>query len=59
METVWIKIKMIFTDKTLRNRVLFMLGALAVFRLLSVIPIPGIDATKFQALIANNQFIRS
>jgi preprotein translocase subunit SecY len=57
METVWIKIKMIFTDKTLRNRVLFMLGALAVFRLLSVIPIPGIDATKFQALIANNQFI--
>jgi preprotein translocase subunit SecY len=57
MDTVWTKIKMIFSDKTLRNRVLFMLGALAVFRLLSVIPIPGIDATKFQALIANNQFI--
>lgn len=48
---------MIFTDKTLRSRVLFVLGALIVFRLLSIIPIPGIDSIKLQAFLANNQFL--
>lgn len=57
MENIWTKVKMIATDKMLRNRMLFILGSLAVFRLLSVIPIPGIDINKFQALIDNNQFI--
>ena len=57
METVWNKIKAIFTDKTLRNRVLFVLGALVVFRLLSAIPIPGVDTIKLQNFITNNQFV--
>jgi preprotein translocase subunit SecY len=57
MEIVWTKIKAIFTDKTLRNRVLFVFGALVVFRLLSAIPIPGVDAIKLQNFIANNQFV--
>jgi preprotein translocase subunit SecY len=57
METVWNKIRMIFTDKTLRSRVLFVLGALILFRLLSAIPIPGIDALKLQTFINNNQFL--
>lgn len=48
---------MIFTDRTIRSRVLFVLGALIAFRLLSVIPIPGIDALKLQAFINNNQFL--
>jgi preprotein translocase, SecY subunit len=57
METVWKKIKAIFTDETLRNRVLFVLGALVVFRLLSTIPIPGVDTIKLQNFITNNQFV--
>ncbi|MFA6251180.1 MAG: preprotein translocase subunit SecY [Candidatus Paceibacterota bacterium] len=57
MEIVFNKIKAIFTDKTLRNRVLFVLGALVVFRLLSAIPIPGVDAIKLQNFITNNQFV--
>ena len=57
METIWNKIKVIFTDGALRSRVLFVLGALLVFRLLSVIPIPGIDDLKLQAFLASNQFI--
>ncbi len=48
---------MIVTDKTLRNRVLFVLAALIVFRLLSIIPIPGIDQNRLQAFLANNQFV--
>lgn len=48
---------MIFTDKTLRNRVLFVLGVLVVFRLLSAIPIPGVDTIRLQNFISNNQFV--
>ena len=57
METVFNKIRMIFTDKSLRSRVLFVLAALLVFRLLSAIPIPGIDALKLSSFINNNQFL--
>lgn len=57
MDTVWKKIKTIFTDKTLRSRVLFVLGALIVFRLFSAIPIPGVDTIKLQNFISNNQFV--
>lgn len=55
MEIVWNKIKAMFTDKTLRNRILFVLGALVVFRLLSNIPIPGVDAVKLENFLGNNQ----
>lgn len=57
METVFNKIRMIFADKALRSRILFILGALVIFRLLSAIPIPGVDATKLQMFITNNQFL--
>ena len=57
METVFNKIRMIFSDKSLRNRVLFVLGALVLFRFLSAIPIPGIDAFRLQTFISNNQFL--
>lgn len=57
METVWRKIKAIFQDKVLRNRVLFVLGALVVFRLLSAIPVPGVDPVRLQSFVSNNQFI--
>lgn len=51
------KMNMMFTDKTLRNRVLFVLGVLVVFRFLSAIPIPGVDMIRLQNFIANNQFV--
>lgn len=57
MDAIWNKIKTIFTDKTLRSRVLFVLGALVVFRLLSVIPIPGIDQLKLQSFLSSSQLI--
>lgn len=50
------KIALLFTDRMLRNRLLFVLGALAVFRVLAAIPIPGINAAELQAFFANNQF---
>ena len=57
MEIVWEKIKAIFIDKTLRNRVLFVLGAFVIFRVLSAIPIPGVDPVKLKNFITNNQFV--
>ncbi len=57
MEKVWNKLTMIFKDRTLRKRVLFVLGALLVFRLLSAIPIPGIDTVRLAQVINNNQLL--
>ena len=50
------KIKLVLSDEILRTRILFVLGALVVFRLLAAIPIPGIDATQLEAFLTNNQF---
>jgi preprotein translocase subunit SecY len=56
MTNFWNKIKLIWTDKTLRMRVLFVLFALVVFRLLAAIPIPGIDTVELNRFLSNNQF---
>lgn len=56
MQNFWNKIKLIWTDMSLRKRVLFVLFSLVVFRLLSAIPIPGIDAVALERFLTNNQF---
>ncbi|MFA6520000.1 MAG: preprotein translocase subunit SecY [Candidatus Paceibacterota bacterium] len=56
MGNFWSKIKLIWTDITLRKRVLFVLFALVLFRLLSAIPIPGIDTLELSRFLTNNQF---
>lgn len=56
MQNFWNKIKLIWTDTTLRKRVLFVFFALVVFRLLSAIPIPGIDTVALSRFLSNNQF---
>ncbi len=50
------KISLVATDSTLRNRVLFVLGALVVFRLLAAIPTPGVNIAALESFLANNQF---
>lgn len=55
-ETFLRKIKLVFEDEGLRSRILFVLGALVVFRLLAAIPVPGIDATQLESFLSNNQF---
>jgi preprotein translocase subunit SecY len=51
------KIRLVLEDETLRSRILFVLGALVVFRLLAAIPIPGINAAQLAQLLDNNQFL--
>jgi preprotein translocase subunit SecY len=50
------KITLLFSDPALRNRLLFVAGALAVTRILAAMPIPGIDAAQLGLFLANNQF---
>ncbi len=50
------KIKNVFTDPGLRKQVLFVLGAFAVFRFMSVVPIPGVNQAALDQFLSNNQF---
>ena len=51
------KIQLILGDKILRNRILFLLGALVVFRILAAVPIPGVDRVALAQFFSNNQFL--
>lgn len=51
------KIQIVFEDAALRTRILFVLGALIVFRLLAAIPVPGVNAQILQQFLTNNQFL--
>jgi preprotein translocase subunit SecY len=57
MQTFLHKLKIIFTERTILNRILFVLGALLVFRALASIPIPGVDQTVLEQFFTNNQFL--
>lgn len=57
MASFFHKLKLIVSDATLRNRILFILAALAAFRFLAAIPIPGVDHARLEAFLLNNQFL--
>ena len=48
MDTFIQKLKIIIGEKSIRDRVLFVLLALVVFRALAAVPIPGVDATVLE-----------
>ncbi|OGI68200.1 preprotein translocase subunit SecY [Candidatus Nomurabacteria bacterium RIFCSPLOWO2_01_FULL_41_12] len=56
MLNFWNKMKLVWTDTSLRKRVFFVLFILILFRLLSAIPIPGIDTLQLNRFLSNNQF---
>ncbi|MBI2063845.1 MAG: preprotein translocase subunit SecY [Candidatus Yanofskybacteria bacterium] len=45
----------IFKIKDLRNKVIFILALLVVFRVAAAIPIPGVDPSRLKDFLANNQ----
>jgi len=50
------KLKLVLQDKILRKRIFFTLGALAIFRFLAAIPVPGVDSGRLAQFFANNEF---
>lgn len=53
----WSKLKLIWSDRSLRNRVFFVIFALVAFRFLATIPIPGINAIELERFLSSNQFL--
>ncbi len=51
------KFTLLFTDKTLRTKILFVIGVLFVFRFLATIPVPGVDIARLNQFLASNQFL--
>ena len=52
---IWNKISLIFKDKDLRRKFLFLFAFLAAFRFLASIPIPGIDPERLNAFLSGSQ----
>ena len=50
-------IKSVFTEKSIRDRIFFVLFILAVTRVLSIIPIPSISGQDLASFVSNNQFL--
>jgi preprotein translocase subunit SecY len=50
------KILQIFKIKELRDKILFVLGILVVFRLAANIPVPGVNVEQLRQFFENNQF---
>ena len=55
MDAFFKKLSLVWRDKELRKRILFIVIILGVFRLLTTIPIPGIDPSRLATLIGNSQ----
>ena len=51
------KITQIFKIKELRNKILFILGILIVFRVAANIPLPGVDSEQLRRLFEGNQLL--
>lgn len=54
---MWEKISQIWKIKDLRNKILFVLGMLVVFRIAAHIPIPGINLENLKDFFSNNQLL--
>ncbi|PIU75324.1 MAG: preprotein translocase subunit SecY [Candidatus Portnoybacteria bacterium CG06_land_8_20_14_3_00_39_12] len=50
------KIVQIFKIHDLRNKIIFVLAMLMIFRVAANIPVPGVDASKLKEFFGNNQF---
>jgi len=54
---MWEKIRQIWKVKELRNKILFILGMLVIFRLAAHVPIPGINVENLKNLFESNQLL--
>ena len=57
MNSFFRKFKTLFTDRSLRNKILFVIGIFFIFRLLAAIPVPGVDTARLNQFLAGNQFL--
>ncbi len=51
------KLGIIVSDRALRNRILFIIGAFAVFRFLAAIPVPGVNRGALAQFFGANEYL--
>ncbi len=51
------KLGIVFADRPLRNRILFIIGAIAVYRFMAAIPVPGVNLGALDSFFNNNQYL--
>ncbi len=49
------KLKFILAEKSIRDRIFFIVGILFLFRVLSTIPVPGVDTERLAQFLENSQ----
>src|SRR3989338_6278910 len=54
---MWQKLQRIWSIKDIRNRILFVLGMLIIFRIAAHIPVPGINTAELKNFLAGNQIL--
>lgn len=54
---MWQKLQQVWKIKEIRNKLLFVLGILVIFRLVAHIPIPGVNVENLRASLAGNQVL--
>jgi preprotein translocase subunit SecY len=52
---MWEKIQQIWKIKEIRNKILYVLGMLVVFRLVAHIPIPGVNLLNLRQFLESNK----
>ena len=57
MQSFFKKIATLFTDRSLRNKILFVVAIFFIFRFLSSIPVPGVDVARLNQFLQSNQFL--
>lgn len=54
---MWQKLALVWKITEVRNKILFVLGLLLVFRAAAVIPVPGVNVEALKNFFASNQFL--
>ncbi len=57
MNNVFHKLRLMLSDPMLRKRIMFVIGALVVFRIAAAVPVPGVDLVALEQFFKNNQFL--
>ncbi len=57
MDKFWQKLKRVFATKELRDKILFVLALVVVFRIAASIPVPGVDAEQLRRFLSGNQIL--
>lgn len=57
MKEIKEKIRLLFNDPKLKQKIIFTLGIFLAFRIFAFLPVPAINLTKLRVLFSQNQFL--